>query len=210
MTPMVPSDWRDGFLFVGNQLALDFVNTRPIQDEEEIELIPDVEALLRWFRAAGLLDASQLKTLRKRYSASMKASGTFKRMLEFRETLRKAVFSWESSGSIGRDFVAELNGLMASHPMRLRLHRNAGGFSTDSWFSLREPEDLISPIAQAAAKLFSTSDHNRVRKCEHCILHFHDTSKIGTRRWCSMRICGNRAKVAAYAARRRDQKPGEN
>ena len=207
---MVHSDWRDGFLFVGNQLALDFVNTRPIQDEKVIELIPDFESLLRWFRAAGLLDASQLKTLQKRCSTSMNAPGTLKRMREFREALRKAIFSWESSGSIGRDFVAELNRLMASHPMRLRLQRNAGGFSTDSWFSPREPEDLISPIAQAAAKLFSTSDHNRVRKCEHCILHFHDTSKIGTRRWCSMRICGNRAKVAAYTARRRNQKSGRS
>src|SRR5262249_32683155 len=144
MKPMVHSDWRDGFLFVGNQLALDFVNTRPIQDEKEIELIPDFESLLRWFRAAGLLDVSQLKTLRKRYSTSIKAPGMLKRMREFREALRKAVFSWESSGSVGRDFVVKLNHLMASHPVRLRLQRSAAGFSTDSWFSLREPEDLIS------------------------------------------------------------------
>src|SRR5438309_11915489 len=33
-------------------------------------------------------------------------------------------------------------------------------------------------------------------------LHFHDISKKGTRRWCSMQLCGNRLKVAACAARR--------
>ena len=35
------SDWKDGFLFVGNQLALDFVNTRPVQNGEPMELLPD-------------------------------------------------------------------------------------------------------------------------------------------------------------------------
>jgi predicted RNA-binding Zn ribbon-like protein len=35
------------------------------------------------------------------------------------------------------------------------------------------------------------------------VLHFQDTSKKGTRRWCSMRLCGNRHKVAAYADRQR-------
>jgi predicted RNA-binding Zn ribbon-like protein len=43
----------------------------------------------------------------------------------------------------------------------------------------------------------------RVRKCDQCVLHFYDISKKGTRRWCSTQLCGNRQKVAAYAARRR-------
>jgi predicted RNA-binding Zn ribbon-like protein len=51
--------------------------------------------------------------------------------------------------------------------------------------------------------LFANIDRRRVRKCDQCVLHFHDTSKKGTRRWCSMQLCGNRLKVASYAARRR-------
>jgi hypothetical protein len=43
------SDWKDGFLFVGNQVALDFVNTRPVQNGEPMELLPDFPALLRCF-----------------------------------------------------------------------------------------------------------------------------------------------------------------
>ena len=35
------SDWKDGFLFLGNQLALDFLNTRPILNGKETELLPD-------------------------------------------------------------------------------------------------------------------------------------------------------------------------
>ena len=52
------SDWRDGFLFVGNHLALDFLNTRPVQNGEPMELLSDFGALLRWFQAAGLLKLS--------------------------------------------------------------------------------------------------------------------------------------------------------
>jgi hypothetical protein len=51
------SDWKDGFLFVGNHLALDFLNTCPVQNGEAVELLPDFDALLRWFRAADLLSS---------------------------------------------------------------------------------------------------------------------------------------------------------
>ena len=69
----------------------------------------------------------------------------------------------------------------------------------------RKPEDLFAPLAHSAATLFAEADRNRIRKCGQCVLHFYDTSKKGTRRWCSMQLCGNRAKVAAYAARRRGE-----
>ncbi|MBZ5509362.1 MAG: ABATE domain-containing protein [Acidobacteriia bacterium] len=50
------SKWRDGFLFLGNQLTLDFLNTSPVQDGEAVELLLDFGALVRWFHASGLLD----------------------------------------------------------------------------------------------------------------------------------------------------------
>jgi predicted RNA-binding Zn ribbon-like protein len=43
----------------------------------------------------------------------------------------------------------------------------------------------------------------RVRECEGCPVHFLDVSKKGSRRWCSMSLCGNKVKVAAYQQRRR-------
>jgi predicted RNA-binding Zn ribbon-like protein len=82
------------------------------------------------------------------------------------------------------------------------LRTNGNSFATDIWFQPHEPEDLFAPLAHAAATLFATVDRQRVRKCGQCVLHFQDTSKKGTRRWCSMQLCGNRLKVAAYAARR--------
>jgi predicted RNA-binding Zn ribbon-like protein len=45
----------------------------------------------------------------------------------------------------------------------------------------------------------------RIRHCAHpaCVLWFHDTSRNGTRRWCSMETCGNRAKAGRHYARAR-------
>jgi hypothetical protein len=57
-------DWRAGFLFVGNQLALDFVNTKPLRDGSPRELLPDNDALLRWLSAAGLIEKAEANGLR--------------------------------------------------------------------------------------------------------------------------------------------------
>jgi DNA phosphorothioation-dependent restriction protein DptG len=122
-------------------------------------------------------------------------------MREWREKLRKEVLAWEHGGTVRRSTVEELNRLMAEHPMRTRLKTSRGQWATDQWFEARHPEDLFAPLAQSAAALFASADRSRVRKCDQCVLHFHDTSKKGTRRWCSMQLCGNRLKVAAYAAR---------
>ena len=73
----------------------------------------------------------------------------------------------------------------------------------DLSFEARQPEDLFAPLAYSAARLFTEADRTRVRKCGQCVLHFLDTSKKGTRRWCSMQLCGNRLKVAAYAQQKR-------
>jgi predicted RNA-binding Zn ribbon-like protein len=87
--------------------------------------------------------------------------------------------------------------------MLTRLKATGNASTTELWFDPRRPEDLLAPLSHSAAILFAEGDHNRVRKCGQCVLHFYDTSKKGTRRWCSMRLCGNRLKVAAYAARQR-------
>ena len=92
---------------------------------------------------------------------------------------------------------------MAKHPMRTRLKRRGSKSAIEQYFEAQQPEDLLAPLVHSAASLFANVDRSRVRKCDQCVLHFQDTSKKGTRRWCSMRFCGNRLKVAAYAARRR-------
>jgi len=91
--------------------------------------------------------------------------------------------------------------LMMDHPMLTRMKASGSASSTELWFETRQPEDLFAPLAHGTTTLFANVDRNRVRKCDQCVLQFHDTSKKGTRRWCSMQLCGNRLKVATYAAR---------
>ena len=198
-------DWRDGFLFVGNQLALDFLNTRPVQNGEPMELLPDFSALLRWFQAAKLLSARDVAKLQQEWGKSARAQRTLEAVLELREKLRKEILAWEGGGAVHHSTVGELNRLMADHPMLIKLNTRGSASATELWFEPRQPEDLFAPLAHSTAALFANVDRSRVRKCDQCVLHFHDTSKKGRRRWCSMQLCGNRLKVAAYAARRRMQ-----
>jgi predicted RNA-binding Zn ribbon-like protein len=197
------SDWRDGFLFVGNHLAMDFLNTRPVQNGKPMELLPDFRALLRWFQAARLISTRDMTDLQRQWGKSARAKRTVEAMHEVRERLRKEILAWEQGGAIHRSTVAELNRLMVDHPMLTRLKASGSASSTELWFGPRQPEDLFAPLAHSAATLFANVDRERIRKCGRCVLHFYDTSKKGTRRWCSMQLCGNRLKVAAYAARQR-------
>src|SRR5882724_12760779 len=203
VTKTPDSDWREGFLFVGNHLALDFLNTRPVQNGKPMELLPDFSALLRWFQAAGLMSVRDVVDLQQQWGKSARAQRTVEAMHVLRERLRKEVLAWEHGGAVHHSTVAELNRLMVDHPMLTRLKASRSASSTELWFGRRQPEDLFAPLAHSAARLFANVDRNRVRKCGQCVLHFYDTSKKGTRRWCSMQLCGNRLKVAAYAARQR-------
>jgi predicted RNA-binding Zn ribbon-like protein len=201
--PARKSDWKDGFLFLGNQLALDFLNTRPVQNGKAVELLPDFGALLRWFQAADLLGVREVASLRQLWRESSRAQHVVESMRGLRERLRKEVLAWERGGTVHRAAIHELNHLMAEHPMLTRLKPAGSTSITELWFDARRPENLFAPVAYSAAMLFAEVDRNRVRKCGQCVLHFYDTSKKGTRHWCSMQLCGNRLKVAAYAARRR-------
>ena len=68
----------------------------------------------------------------------------------------------------------------------------------------RAPGELLQPIAEAAADLICHQDFRLIRSCEGsaCTLVFLDRTKAHARRWCSMAVCGNRAKAAAHRARR--------
>jgi predicted RNA-binding Zn ribbon-like protein len=63
---------------------------------------------------------------------------------------------------------------------------------------------ILAPMPEAAADLLATGNFSFIKRCEDktCVLWFSDQTKSHQRRWCSMEICGNRHKVAAYRKRR--------
>src|SRR5690349_21842001 len=89
------SDWKDGFPFVGGELALDFVNTRPVQDGAPTELLEDFGAVLRWFKAADLLNSQEAAGLERQWEGTTEAQKAVKDLEDFREKLREEILAWE-------------------------------------------------------------------------------------------------------------------
>lgn len=200
---------REGFLFLADQLSLDFVNTCPVMDGQKVEFLPDWSSSLRWFRAAGLIAPEKVDQLLQSWWKRPQALAFPKKLRAFRETLRGAVVQLESGKRISSQFIDNLNSLLATHPMLLEVAQDASSLQAKRTFQLTQPEDLFAPLADSAADLLVNRDPSRVRMCDSCVLHFYDTTKNGTRRWCSMQVCGNRAKVASYAARQRKAASGK-
>src|SRR5689334_11394040 len=103
------SDWKDGFLFVGNHLALDFLNTRPVQNGEPTELLPDISALLRWFQAAELLGARDATALQQKWGGSTRAHRTVEAVRNLRERLRNEILAWERGAIMHQSTIEEIN-----------------------------------------------------------------------------------------------------
>ncbi|MFZ0744235.1 MAG: ABATE domain-containing protein [Terracidiphilus sp.] len=198
-----PSEWVDGFLFVANRPILDFLNTRPVLAQGPTELLRDFHALERWFIASGIVSSPRAKSLLRSWRHSTEAAAFLGDLLKFRERLRDAVLRMEGGSAPSDAFIRELNADLRQYPPTTVLRKREGRIVRESLFDPRQLADLWTPFFDAAADLVSEPEMQRLRQCEACVVHFFDTSKKGSRRWCSMNICGNKHKVAAYQRRKR-------
>jgi predicted RNA-binding Zn ribbon-like protein len=197
------SEWIDGFLFVANRPILDLLNTKPVLGDGPTELLPDVRALERWLVASGMVSSVKDKAAVRGWRNSTEAEAFLKQLIAFRERLRDAVLRIESGMLPSDAFLSEVNSLLLQHPRHTLLRKREGRLTRETFVEFRKPADLWAPIADATADLLTETDSSRIRKCESCVVHFVDTSKKGSRRWCSMNICGNKLKVASYQRRKR-------
>jgi len=204
------NEWIDGFLFVANKPILDLLNTKPVLADGPTELLPDVRALERWLIASGIVISPRTKAIVRGWRHSTEAAAFLKQLMAFRERLRDAVVRIENGSSPTDAFLAEVNSLLFQHPRHTSLHKRDGKVVREPLFEPSNPTDLWAPIIDATADLLAETESSRIRKCESCVVHFFDTSKKGSRRWCSMNICGNRLKVAAYQRRKRGENANTN
>jgi predicted RNA-binding Zn ribbon-like protein len=195
-------EWIDGFLFVANRPILDLLNTKPVLADGPTELLPDVRALERWLIASGTVSSAKDRAALRGWRNSVGAEGFLKQLIAFRERLRDAVLRIESGMLPSDAFLSEVNALLLHHPGHTSLRKRDGRLAREAFIEWREPADLWAPIVDATADLLVEAESSRIRKCESCVVHFFDTSKKGSRRWCSMNICGNKLKVAAYQRRK--------
>ena len=91
---------------------------------------------------------------------------------------------------------------------RTRIVRRGPGFVWE-WKTGHDALDrLLWPVIRSAAEVLTSADVAAVRACAApaCGRLFLDGSRNGTRRWCDMAVCGNRAKVRRHYARRRSRR----
>ena len=205
------TDIRPPAMFLADAPGLDFLNTLAIPVDAEVEWLGSGDDLLAWLEAAELLDHEALAEIRGMAEPKeLDAAATQARAL--REWFRGFVQRHREK-PLTRAAAAELeplNRVLARDrafsqvvPRAKGAHDGDAALTLVSRRNTRSPDALLLPIAQAMAQLVTTADFTDVKKCESptCMLHFLDTTRGRRRRWCSMAVCGNRAKQAAHRDR---------
>jgi len=158
-------------------LALDLVNTEFLPDGTLVDLLATVESTRAWLTAAGLDQA-----------ASGNPGPTRAALRQARTAIRDAL--------AGRG-TAPLNGVLGHGCVRLSVSAGPVPLRT-----LDADDPAWQPAVMAAANLLDLLEQapDRIKHCENpaCVLWFFDTTRNGTRRWCSMAVCGNRMKARRH------------
>ena len=183
---------------IGGRLCLDFVNADDADDYSDA---------VEWFAAAGAsvprTPAWLIRSAARRLPVALVAVA---RVNQVREALRGVLLAAIEGRAVNKRSLAILNESLAAAHAHHRLIVDARGQVAESWSSTDDLIQLLFPVAIDAWDLLTEPELARVRQCpapEGCGRLFLDTTRSGTRRWCSMATCGNRAKNRSYHARGR-------
>jgi predicted RNA-binding Zn ribbon-like protein len=187
--------------FIGGALCLDFANTvGGHRDGEPKESLHAYADLLDWAVAGGAISKASGVRLRDVARVSdARAARTLVAAKELREAIYEVFVALADKRQPPTSDLAKLNAAMADAYANLQLRAQAGAFDL-TWppatSDLRAP---LWPIVKSAVDLL-LDRKARLRACasDTCSWLFIDESKNHSRRWCSMRDCGNRAKVRRF------------
>jgi len=191
---------------LGGALCLDFTDTlEPWDAENPREFLTDYAGLLAWGIHAGALATELAAPLGALVEAKPADAAA---VLDQAHTLRRAIyhlFSGTAQGhAAGEDAVEPLNKALAEAWMHRRLVHTDDSF-TWGWLGMEANlGSVLWPVALSAAELLVSPQRARVKACAGCGWLFLDVSRPGTRRWCDMALCGNRAKVQRHYTRTRE------
>ena len=195
-------------MFLADSLGLDFLNSVATLADTPVDWLDDGEGLLRWLAQAKLVPAETLAELKARAIPGEldKVADQTRAVREwFRGFVRKHMGRPLTPKALSE--LAPLNRLLERDEVFSQISRHRYGKSDDlelrrmrRW---RSPESLLLPIGEALATFVCQEDFANVKACEghSCTLVFADHTRRRARRWCSMAICGNRAKQAAHRNR---------
>ena len=180
--------------FIGGHPALDLANTvfnRRVPEPDN-ELLTSARDIGSWFKAAGLASAREATAV-----ASIDSESFVERVHAVREatahvfgsiTARNApptaplgcLFTFASTGLANGSV-----GLIGTRPE----------LALAQWHN---PDAVTAALAVISIEAFFTLPRDRLRSCPRCAWLFLDTSRGGKRRWCNMRVCGNREKISRH------------
>jgi len=193
------------FELSGGHPALDLTNTvdnRPAARRRE--LLNSCLDLIAWSRQTGLLSPAPAEKLSRR---ARRTPARARAVLRQVALLRECLYETLSAGAAGRPAppgaLATLNTLLPAALRRSRLVRTDGDFRWEFSGSPVEFDHLLWAVGRAVADFLTSDDLSRVRECAagDCGWLFLDHSRNRSRRWCNMRVCGNRDKVRRFRRR---------
>jgi predicted RNA-binding Zn ribbon-like protein len=197
---------RPPAIFIADALGLDFLNSIATPVDTEIDWIADGKGLLAWLKQAQLAPAETLETLRAMPGELDNVAAQARSLREwFRGFVRPRKGRPLTAEDMGE--LEPLNRLLERDEGFGRIvahhHGHASGLQFQTMRRWRSPEALLLPIGEALAKFVCEENFSNVKACEGpaCTLMFADHTRGRARRWCSMAICGNRAKQAAHRHR---------
>jgi predicted RNA-binding Zn ribbon-like protein len=192
-----------GITLVGGRLAIDFANlpSRPASGSSNDLSWEELIGFLRVTRIVSAERAEELLALTE--TDPQAAFELLNRAERLRDSLRQTFHALSHKERIPRESVEPINEVLrvteghdelveAQRSWRIEYIAREGGLD---W--------LLAAVARSAAELLTKGEETRVRFCANptCSLFFYDNSRTHRRRWCSMSLCGNRHKVAAFARR---------
>jgi predicted RNA-binding Zn ribbon-like protein len=189
------------------RLWLEFVNTDTALDSPRGDLFRDFGSLVRWLADQGVVDPERAAGLSRRALLQpAAATATLVDARRVRAALRALAEGGDASPSVREEGVAEINRVLGRSTGSRRLDSRDDGSFVRSFVPTGDAfAGLMIPIVESAADALVVGELHRIRRCigVRCARVFLDTSRNGTRRWCDMGTCGNRAKAARHRARAR-------
>jgi predicted RNA-binding Zn ribbon-like protein len=195
------------FEFVGGRSSIDFINTvgglRPMRP---VEHLLDYRGLVRWSRERGLIDARRAQALLAEAARHpQRAEQALESARRVRESLHDVIVAALRSERPPAQALDLVNRWVVDAMTRRRLVPRGGGYELQ-W--QEEPGDLLGfliPLALDAAEVLS-GDLGRVHVCGEaaagrCGWLFLDETKNHSRRYCTIKDCGNRAKQRRFRRR---------
>jgi predicted RNA-binding Zn ribbon-like protein len=192
--------------FVGDHLALDFLNSIASPNDVPVEWLRDGRDLVEWLEQANVISADVAERFRA-WNDQRALDGVAGRARAFRDWLRGFVtrHMGKPPTPTAASALGPLNELLAQDTSYPVVEAAGGqGLRVRRVRRWESPDVLLHPVAEAAADLVCHANFRLIRACEGhvCSLLFLDRTKAHGRRWCSMAVCGNRAKAAAHRARK--------